>query len=135
MPQDNVNRISLANLYPDERSTTTAEQGSEQNPANTNDPTDSASPHPIEQTFASSLRDNPVYGWLGLLILLLAGFWIATRFSGGKPAANARLSIFNLIAIPTLAIVGSSIAKVGVQALANRGYKLPFGMGTVILAA
>lgn len=132
------NPLSLHNLYPHEGDrASTAQAGTENNPGNTNDPgSSSVAVHPTEATFASSLRDNPVYGWIGLVVLLLGGMWLATRFARGeRPAANARLSIYNLIAIPILAICGGAIAKVGVQALANRGYKIPFGIGTIILAS
>lgn len=133
---DYTNRINLGNLYPADGRASTTQAGTENNPANTADPgARSVAATPIEQTFAMSLRDKPVYGWIGLVVFLLGGMWLATRFAGSKPAANVRLSVFNLIAVTVIAVTGGSIAKVGVQALANRGYKLPLGIGTIILAA
>lgn len=130
------NPISLGNLYPASGRVTTATAGSVQSPSDTADPQGkTVAATNVEQTFAMSLGDKPVWGWIGLVVLLLGGMWLATKFAGSKPAANARLSIYNLIAVTVIAIVGSSIAKVGVTALANRGYKLPFGIGTIILGA
>lgn len=124
------NPIALSNLYPGARGATVAQAGSENNPGNTNDMTDSVALTPIEANFASMLRDNPLWAWIGLVVLLFAGMWIATRFRGTAMAANLKFSIYNIIAVVVLGIVGGAIAKV-----AAARWKLPFGISTIILAS
>lgn len=125
------NPISLTNLYPSRRGATTASAGSANTPSDMRDPNaETVAVTPIEMNFVSMLGESPVFAWIGITVLLLAGMWLATRFGGSRPAANARLSIYNIIAIPVLAIVGGSIAKV----IAAR-WRLPFGISTIILAS
>src|SRR5260370_23155551 len=124
------NPIGLHNLYPGAPGSSVAQAGSESNPGNTEDMGSSVAIHPIEANFASMLGTNPVWAWIGLVVLLFAGMFLATRFRGSTTAANLRFSLYNVIAVVTLGIVGGAIAKV-----AAAKWKLPFGISTIILAS
>jgi hypothetical protein len=99
-------------------------------PGTTNDTSDTAPGlNVLERGFQRSLLGEPVKAWIALAVLLFAGMWLATRFRGNVAAANIRFSIYNVIAVVVLGIVGGSIAKV----LAAR-FPIP-GVSTIVLAS
>jgi hypothetical protein len=123
------NPISLKNLYPRASGATTSAAGSVQSEGSTNDTNSPDGLNILEANFSRSILGEPVKAWIALTVLLFGGMWLATRFRGSANAANVKFSIYNIIAIVVLGIVGGSIAKV----LAAR-FPLP-GVSTIILAS
>lgn len=130
MNEPTNNPISLTNLYPTAKGSTTTQAGSASGPSNIKDTSDVQAVSPIERAFAKSLIGEPVKAWIAIVIVLFAGMWLATRFKGSAQAANVKFTLYNIIAVVTLSIAGGAIAKV----VAAR-WSLPFGVSTVILAS
>lgn len=126
----NNNPIGLHQLYPAAGGVSNAQAGSAMSTGTTNDMSETAPAlNAIEAGFSRSLLGEPVKAWIALAVLLFGGMWLATRFRGSANAANVRFSVYNVIAIVVLGIVGGSIAKV----LAAR-FPIP-GVSTIILAS
>lgn len=125
----NNNPIGLHNLYPMAPGASTPQAGSENNPGATNDMSDSIAAHPAEQNFVISLGDSPLWTWLAFAFALGILMYLVTRVRGAS-AANLKFTLFNLVAVTGLSILGGSIAKV----IATR-WRLPFGISTIINAS
>lgn len=128
------NPLALRNLYPSAMGATSSQAGSAMTPATTADSSDIARTAPsgltaTERAFKIGVLGEPVKFWLVLTILLFGGMWVARRFGGNANFANVKFSLYNIIAIVVLTIVGQSIAKV----LFTR-FPIP-GISTIVLAA
>lgn len=124
------NPLSVKNLYPTARGTTTASAGSAMSPGNTEDTSSTApSLNVLERAFQTSILGEPVKAWIAIIVLLFGGMWLATRFGGNSTAANIKFSFYNVIVVIVLGIAGGAIAKV----LAAR-FPIP-GVSTIILAS
>jgi hypothetical protein len=111
MVGDTANSISLANLYPAAKSVVPS-TGSEADSIGV-DTEHVSMLSSIEHNFSKGmLLGKPVSAYVAMVIILFAGMWLATRFKGSAGAANVRFSVYNVIAITALAIVGPAIAKV-----------------------
>lgn len=124
------NPLALGNLYPRTGGVTTAQAGSAMTQSSTVDT--SRGPGEltlVENALAIGLLGEPVKFWILLAVLAFGGMWIANRFKGNASFANIRFSLYNIIAIVILGIVGSSIAKV----LFTR-FPIP-GISTIVLAS
>lgn len=120
------NPLSLRNLYPGVGGASIAQAGSPQAPETTTAPQGLT---PLERGLKVGLLGEPVKFWILLTVILFAGMWLARRFGGAANFANIKFSLYNVVAIVVLTIVGQSIAKV----LAAR-FPIP-GVSTIILAA
>jgi cation transporter-like permease len=124
------NPIALSNLYPGAGGSTTSQAGSAMSTGTTNDTSETAPAlNMLERNFSKSLLGEPVKAWIALAVLLFGGMYLATRFRGSAAAANVKFSLYNIVAIVVLGIVGGAIAKV----LAAR-FPIP-GISTIILAS
>jgi hypothetical protein len=128
------NPLALRNLYPNAGGASSAQAGSAMTPATTADTSDiartsSSGLMQTERAFKIGVLGEPVKFWLLLTVLLFGGMWVARRFGGSANFANVKFSLYNVIAIVVLTIVGQSIAKV----LFTR-FPVP-GISTIVLAA
>lgn len=126
--------IFRRNFYPTAPGVTTAQAGSALNPASIQDPTDmipqdSETLVPLQRALQVGLAGEPVKWWLMLAVLLFGGMWVASRFGGNANFANIKFTIYNVLAIVILGIVGQSIAKVFFTR-----FPIP-GISTIVLAA
>lgn len=123
------NPIALSNLYPGAPGATVAQAGSENNPGATNTMDSSVAVHPVEMNFMRSLGDNPLWTWLAFALALGILMYVVTRIRGAS-GANLKFTLYNIIVVTGMTILGGSIAKV----IATR-WRLPFGISTIINAS
>lgn len=121
------------NFYPATGGVTDAQAGSAANPATTADPTDMIPQDnevlvPLQRALQVGLLGEPVRWWLALAFLLFGGMWVVNRFGGGT-FANIKFTLYNVIAVTLIAIVGPSIAKV-----VFTRFPVP-GITTIVLAS
>lgn len=126
----NNNPIALGNLYPRAQGVTTAQAGSAMTPSSTGDMSrPSGDLTLVEHALQIGLLGEPVKFWILLAVIAYGGMWVATRFKGNAVFGNIRFSLYNIIAVVVLSIVGSSIAKV----IFTR-FPVP-GISTIVLAS
>lgn len=129
MQGPNNNPLALASLYPAEGGSSTTEAGGENNPGATNDTTDTVAAHSIEVNFARGLGDSPVWTWLAFAFALGLLMYLVTRIRGAA-ASNLKFTLYNLVVVTGLSILGGSIAKV----IATK-WHIPFGISTIVNAS
>ncbi|HEV7738624.1 MAG TPA: hypothetical protein VGO47_14785 [Chlamydiales bacterium] len=126
----NNNPIALANLYPRAQGVTTSQAGSAMTPSSTGDMSrPSGDVTLVENALQIGLLGEPVKFWILLAVIAFGGMWIANHFKGNAVFGNIRFSLYNIIAIVVLSIVGGSIAKV----IFTR-FPIP-GISTIVLAS
>lgn len=128
---DTNNTIGLGNLYPAAKSFAPS-TGSEADSIGV-DTEHVSTLSPIERSFSRAVvLGQPVAAYIGILILVVGAMMLATHFKSAEhPAANVKFSLYNVVIVSLLSIIGGA----GLKILAAKFSHRLGPVATVILAS